>query len=298
MDFVYIGIILFIAVVIACIVVYFKKEEDNESVNNSLAKKMERDEFSGKKILYIGNSYGDDTIKYVREIAQSLSIKNLVIANLFMGGSSLQNHFENAQNNKKEYEYRKNENGEWTNKIGYSLKDGLDDEKWDLIVLQQQSSLNAFWSSFDPHLSLLKSYIKKVCPTALLAFNMTWAYPQNSQNPQFSKFDFDSEKMYERICSVASTRIDNDFDFYCVIPTGTAIQNAKELMGESLYRDDIHLNEKGRFLASLCFVKEVFNPDLFDLAYAPDCVDRDTADNFILAVNSAYENPFFVSAVN
>ena len=37
-----------------------------------MAKKREREQFEGRKILCIGNSYGDDSVKYVREIAEKV----------------------------------------------------------------------------------------------------------------------------------------------------------------------------------------------------------------------------------
>ena len=196
----------------------------------------------------------------------------------------------------KKYEYRKNDNGEWITRYETALDEGIMDEEWDMIIMQQQSASTASWSTYQPYLNELKAHVKQLRPNALLGFNMTWAYPACSQSSQFVQFDNSQEKMYSRITSVISTRIDTDCDFYCVIPTGTAVQNARALVGEILHRDNIHLNEEGRFLASLCWVKEIFGADINELSYAPDFVSRELADAFIEAVNCAYEYPFYVTA--
>ncbi len=296
MQFLYIGIILLVAVVIVCGIVYVKRDTDNKGESIYMAKKREREAFEGRKILCIGNSYGDDSVKYVRAIAEDLGVKNVVIANLFIGGCSLEKHRNNAVSGEKLYEYRKNENGEWTNKIGVSLDEGVLDEDWDMIVLQQQSAKTGKWSTYVPFYDQLKAHVRGLRPNAKLAFNMTWAYPTYSKSPQFADFNNDQATMYSKISSVVSTRIDTDYEMLCVIPTGTAVQNARELVGETLNRDDIHLNENGRFLASLMWVKEIFGVNIDDLSYAPDFVTREQANAYIQAVNDAYEYPFYVTS--
>jgi hypothetical protein len=296
MQFLYIGIILLVSVVIVCGVVYLKRDSDTKGESVHMAKKREREVFEGRKILCIGNSYGDDSVKYVREIAENLGVKNVVIANLFIGGCSLEQHRNNAVSGEKLYEYRKNANGEWVNKSGVSLNEGVLDEDWDMIVFQQQSAKTGKWSTYVPFYDQLKAHVRCLRPNAKMAFNMTWAYPTYSKSSQFADFNNDQETMYGKICSVVSTRIDTDYEIHCVIPTGTAVQNARALVGETLNRDDIHLNENGRFLASLTWVKEIFGVNIDDLSYAPDFVSREQADAYIQAVNDAYEYPFYVTS--
>ncbi len=296
MQFLYIGLILLVAVVIVCGIVYLKRGSEEKGESIYMAKKRERDRFEGKKILCIGNSYGDDSVKYVRDIAENLGVKNVVIANLYIGGCSLEMHRNNAVSGEKVYEYRKNNNGEWINKTSVALDEGVMDEDWDMIVFQQQSAKTGKWSTYVPFYEQLKAHVRGLRPNARMAFNMTWAYPTYSKSSQFADFNNDQEAMYSKITSVVSTRIDTDYEISHVIPTGTAVQNARVLVGETLNRDDIHLNENGRFLASLMWVKEIFEVDINELSYAPDCVSREQADFYIQAVNDAYEYPFYVTS--
>lgn len=295
MEFLYIGLGLSAMLVIVCLIVYAKREANDKGESVDMAKKRERERFDGRKILCIGNSYGDDSVKYIRDIAENLGIKNVIIANLFIGGCSLEMHRNNAVSGEKLYAYRKNSNGEWTNRSGVSITEGVEDEDWDLIIFQQQSAKTGKWSTYVPFYDQLKAFVRGIRPQAKLGFNMTWAYPTYSKSPQFADYNNDQETMYGKISSVISTRIDTDYEISYVIPTGTAVQNARVLVGETLNRDDIHLNENGRFLASLMWVKEIFDVNVDELSYAPDFVTREQADAYIQAVNAAYEYPFYVT---
>ena len=295
MEFVYIGIVLILVIVVVAGYVYTKNRvEDDEVYGFEYLRKTEREKVSGKKILCIGNSYGDDSVKYIPEIMTSYGMKNVVVANLYIGGCSLERHAKNAKEDAKAYEYRKYKDGEWTNTLQTSLKEGICDEQWDVIVFQQQSKRTGMWQTYQPFLNELIAYVRALS-SARFAFNMTWAYPQDSQSEDFLQYDKDNEKMYKSITSVVGSRIESDFNFDFVIPTGTAVQNASDKT--YLFRDNIHLNEKGRFLASLTWVKELYDIDLEELSYAPDHVENEEADLFVRAVDRAYYHPYVKSKI-
>ena len=295
MEFVYIGIVLILVLVVVAGYVYTKNKADSDDVYGyEYLRKTEREKVSGKKILCIGNSYGDDSVKYIPEIMISYGMKNVVVANLYIGGCSLEMHANNAKEDAKAYEYRKYKDGEWTNTKNTSLKEGIRDEDWDVIVFQQQSKRTGMWQTYQPFLNELLSYVRNLSD-ARFAFNMTWAYPSDSKSSEFLQYDNDNEKMYKSITSVVGSRIESDFNFDFVIPTGTAVQNASDRL--YLFRDNIHLNEKGRFLASLTWVKELYDVDLEQLCYAPDCVENDEADYFAKAVEKAYYHPYIKSKI-
>ena len=290
MEFVYIGILLIFAVVIVASYVYNKNNSDGEEVFGfEYLRKTERDQLFGTKILCIGNSYGDDSVKYIPQIMFSYGKKNVVVANLYIGGCSLENHAKNAKEDAKAYEYRKFVDGEWSNKEKTSLKEGVLDEEWDVIVFQQQSKNTGIWQTYQPFLSELITYVRNLTD-ARFAFNMTWAYPTGSKSENFAYYDNNNAKMYKSITSVVGTKIESDFNFDFIIPTGSAVQNASDKI--YLFRDDIHLNEKGRFLASLTWVKELYDVNLDELTYCPNEVSNEEADVFISAVNNAYYHPY------
>lgn len=55
------------------------------------------------KILCIGNSFSVDTMQYVPNICANLGIKKIHLGNLYIGGCSINRHWENVKNNAKAY---------------------------------------------------------------------------------------------------------------------------------------------------------------------------------------------------
>ena len=59
------------------------------------------------RILAIGNSFSQDAIEnYLHQLAEA-SGKQTIIANMYIGGCTLERHYNNAQNNTAAYSYRK-----------------------------------------------------------------------------------------------------------------------------------------------------------------------------------------------
>ena len=111
------------------------------------------------KILAIGNSFADDGIEYLDEIAISAG-KHIIVANTYIGGCSIQRHLDNARHDKHDYKYRKNIDGKYTEEKRKSLLEALKDEEWDYIVFQQASSFAGQYSSYFPELTELMEYVK------------------------------------------------------------------------------------------------------------------------------------------
>ena len=65
------------------------------------------------RILTIGNSFSDDTMQYVYQIAKALGIEKVELGNLYIGGCTLDTHATNARGDLPAYEYRQNKDGEW-----------------------------------------------------------------------------------------------------------------------------------------------------------------------------------------
>ena len=82
---------------------------------------------------------------------------------------------------------------------------------------------------------------------------MTWAYQSDSTHKSFPAYDNDQLKMYRMTVDCVRRCIAPEKRFIRVIPTGTAIQNARtSFLGDTLTRDGYHLNrEIGRLIAGL-----------------------------------------------
>ncbi|MBE6757373.1 MAG: DUF4886 domain-containing protein, partial [Ruminococcaceae bacterium] len=109
------------------------------------------------KILSIGNSFSQDAHKWLHKLAKDNGIK-LETTNLCIGGCSLETHWKNAEENNANYDLELNGGG-GERKI--SIAEALELEKWDIITVQQVSSLSGMYETYEPYLSSLVSVIRE-----------------------------------------------------------------------------------------------------------------------------------------
>ena len=249
------------------------------------------------KMLMIGNSFSEDTVRYVYDIAYAAGIEKVIVCNMYIGGCNLYNHCKNALNNTAAYDFQTYENGEWKHNTEKTLGYGIKYADWDYISLQQSSGLSGIPSSY-ACLQNLMEYVKKTATNGNFKFvwNMTWAYQQNSTHGDFAKYGLNQTAMYNAIVNtVKSQIIDKGFAF--VIPNGTAIQNARtSFIGDSLTRDGFHLSyDVGRFIAGLTLVRTLCGKILDSLSYAPNGISHSVVDICKESVENAVRNAFEVT---
>ena len=222
----------------------------------------------------MGNSFSVDGMRYLYDVARSEG-KRLLLGNLYIGGCSLERHFSNTQTGAPDYIYYKNTDGGWTERPGSTLLDGLTDEDWDVITTQQCSGLSGLPESYSPYLDRLIEFLRENAPKSgfKLGWQMTWAYSKDSDHPEFPNYGRDQEKMYRAICEAVKEKILSRPDFDLIIPTGSAIQLAREgVIGDNLNRDGFHLNKLGRFIAGMTWYKALTGQDVKDPA-APEDIE-------------------------
>ena len=106
-------------------------------------------------------------------------------------------------------------------------------------------------------------------------------------------------KMYQVIVDTAKTHIVSRTDFATIIPSGTAVQNARtSYFGDSLNRDNMHLNELGYIIAGYSTYAaltgkpiEAIGPDKF----GKQILLPEDKEVIIEAVNNALSEPFQVT---
>ena len=205
------------------------------------------------KILSIGNSFSTDAHKWLCKLAEINGI-NIETANLFIGGCSLEAHWENFIGNNTDYSLEINGNeGE---KL-INIPQALAMNKWDIITFQQASHFSGIAESYEPYLSNLVAEVRKIQPQAKLYFHQTWAYETDSLHPGFADYNHSQQEMFERI--VAASRKAAKAIGAEIIPVGTVIQQIRKTVPEfdyqngglSLCRDGFHLSfDYGRFAAA------------------------------------------------
>ena len=91
------------------------------------------------KILAIGNSFSEDAMRYLHEIAVAGG-KDVQTVNLYIGGCSMETHWNNIVNEAPLYMYQKN--GQLSDRY-VSIQEALDEQEWDIITCQQRGHIVA-----------------------------------------------------------------------------------------------------------------------------------------------------------
>lgn len=190
------------------------------------------------KIFAFGNSFTQDTVAHVWDLCRSAGVEEVIVANLYIGGSSLTNHSVNIESNAAAYTYYKNSTGAMETINDVTLEYGLLDEDWDIIAINGHSVEMARFEYFTKKLDEVVTYVQdnKTNPNAKIYYNVTWADEYGCMRPDFAVFDYDQAKMSETLRE-NSSKI-NDDRLAGLVPTGTAIQNVRtSRIGDHLTRD-------------------------------------------------------------
>ena len=282
--------------------VFSKNQTVRASVNygdETVCQQVEKN-IKSLRLLSVGNSFSVDAQQHLYGIAKDMGYDNIILGNLYIGGCSLEGHYSVYVNERNSYTYYKNVGGEMTEKPETSFMEGLLDEKWDYITLQQASPTSGKSESYEPYLSNLVKVIKqnKTNPNAEILWHMTWAYAGDSTYEHFKNYDYDQEKMYNCIVNATKENISDNSDIAFVIPSGTAIQNARNSeLGDTLCRDGFHLDlGYGRYLASLTWMHKISGESIDNVTYIPDNMfDEKTLEVLKVAAKNAVANPFEVT---
>ena len=249
------------------------------------------------RVLAIGNSFSQDAVEqYLYELFDAAGIP-VIIGNMYIGGCTLERHFNNSVTGKKDYAYRKITGGVKTNTAEMPLAAGLADEPWDCVSFQQASGVSGEYETYEPYLLALQAYVRRRVPaTAAFMWHQTWAYASDATHREFSRYGSDQMKMYQAIVD-ASRRALHNHGFPVFIPSGTAIQNARaSSLGDTLTRDGYHLETTyGRFTAACTWFEAITGLNVTENPYRPDSVPEETAAICRRAAHNACRKPFKVT---
>ena len=283
------------------ITVKLKEYDLSQSYTVSVAQEVVHrwDEDGALKILTIGNSFSDDAMEYAWKIADSLGVAEVYLGNLYIGGCTLDTHATNALNDAAAYEYRVNANGTWSTTPNYKMGDAIAAQDWDFVSLQQASGSSGQERTFG-RLQELADYVKATLPDsahAKLVWHMTWAYQGNSSHGEFAKYDRDQFTMYQKIVETVESKVLPKRDFAQVIPSGTAVQNARtSYVGDTLTRDGYHLTlDLGRYIAGLTLVHQLTGLPIDNISFAPAGVGYAEKMLAIESAKNAVKTPFAVT---
>ena len=127
-------------------------------------------------VLTIGNSFSEDSTRYLHGIARSAGV-DIQVANMYIGGCTLERHYRNMLSEERAYELQYN--GERT-RFFVSIKEALLNRSWDVVTLQQASHLSFEQQTYTPYLEELANYVRRYSPKAKIYIHQTWAYEAGS----------------------------------------------------------------------------------------------------------------------
>ena len=255
------------------------------------------------KVLAIGNSFSKNTMEYLTDICKDAGIETIVLGNLYIGGCTLDKHWTNISGNAEAYEYFKNTSGSMKSvSKAKSVQAALADEEWDVVTVQQGSSVSGVASSYDPYLNNILSFLEENKPTehTKIIWHMTWAYQSNSTHASFPTYNKDQLTMYQKIVECVESKINTDSRIAGVIPAGTAIQNLRtSYVGDTVTQDGYHLNgSHGKYVGALTWYAYLTGGSINAVTWVPSAYQQVlTADLAVMreAVSNALSKPLEIT---
>lgn len=252
------------------------------------------------KILAVGNSFSSDAMAKLYAILIECGCEEVVLGNLYIGACSLERHWNNARDNVPAYSYYKSKQPLGfmrLKKSGCTVEYAVTDEEWDVVTFQQSSAYLGFEDSYEPYLSNLIDYVRQRLKNknAEFAWHFTWAFSDGYKNKLFGRYNFSSDEMYRRGVECLKKVILPHEDISFIIPSGTAVQNARSgILAAELSRDGRHMSLKaGQFTVSLVWAKVLVDADLSEVG----CLGLSEAEEGAAkkAAESAVLSPFAVT---
>ena len=249
-------------------------------------------------ILCIGNSFSVDTAWLLPQIITDLELKDYHIGNLYVGGCSLNMHWEHLCGDAKVYKYYQTEGGEWESREEVSIAEAIAERKWDWISIQAGTKDGSRYSQEESYENL-PALVEKVRALAgadtKIAFNMTWVGDQDKPKSEMPHYRGRLDELYRDIAAVTERVVTPLVDKVC--PTGTAVQNFRLDYDGPMCRDGYHLHRGiGRYVAGLAFLEAIAGVDISAIRWTPEEAE-DLRERAIAAVEQAMVRPFAVDAV-
>ena len=202
-------------------------------------------------VLAIGNSFSQDATRYLHQIAAADGV-TLHVANLYIGGCSLERHYRNMLSAERAYELQYN--GQLTG-FKVSLQEALLNRSWDVVTLQQASPCSADKDTYFPYITELYAYVKKCLPKAKILIHQTWAYEDGSDRLyNVAHFDTAAEMFaaVEDAYAFAAQAIGADG----IIPSGKLFRSLLDNGIEKIHRDTYHASlGLGRYALGLLWYR-------------------------------------------
>ena len=235
------------------------------------------------KILSIGNSFSTDATTFLHQIALSAGV-DITTVNLFIGGCSLETHWNNAQSDAQAYAYELN--GTFDGRMA-SIKEALCEHDWDVVTLHQASLLSGVPDSYHPYFENMLGYVRKYAPRAKIYIMQTWAFDDDCTREGYEEYHNSQKEMYTRLVPCY-----DEIALSSGLPLvrcGDAVQKLRTLPefdrnngGRSICRDGYHMHLiYGRYLLAAIWFKTIFGGNLSRCSFYPEVEGEETDKSLI-----------------
>ena len=214
------------------------------------------------RVLAIGNSFSQDATRYLHGIARSEGV-DIDVSNLYIGGCTLAQHYNNMLGDLKAYDFFFNGND---TKLKVSIKDmlltqGVYEGNWDYITIQQGSRYSFDYSSYQPYITEIIKFVKKYAPKAKILIHQTWAYEQGSELLKNVGYE-DYVDMYHDIVDAYAKAAD-DINADGIIESGRLMKKMLANGMPKVHRDTFHADLGfGRYALALLWYKVLTGNDV------------------------------------
>jgi hypothetical protein len=243
---------------------------------------------SSAKVLTIGNSFADDSVRWLPAMAKAGG-KQLVLFRANLNVHSLRQHvaylatFEANPLNPSGSPYKVPATADGIQKK-ISLREALQSDAWDVVTIQQLSQESPQYETFQPHAGKLIAYIEKHAPQARILIQETWAYSSDCPRYQDPKTPHlkDPETMYQNLkaaygqlsaeSGLGMIRVGDAFHSVMTSPDPIRLHGITKKG-----KGDIHANTNGQFLGAAMFYEAVFNDSVLNNPFVPSGMTPEVA---------------------
>lgn len=189
------------------------------------------------RVLTVGNSFADNSIRFLDEITASQDVE-IHVARANLGGSDLARHARHLQvfqEDPHDPEGRPYALPGGAKDARRSLVEALESEEWDFVTIQQVSRRSFDPASYEPFAATLMQTIRQRAPQAEILVHQTWAYRED--HPWFQGAEAEiaagnespnprsQAEMYRRL-TAAYDQLSARYQLR-VLPVGDAFQRAR-----------------------------------------------------------------------
>lgn len=225
------------------------------------------------RILSIGNSFSTDATTYLHSLSSGTEVE-IETVNLYIGGCSLERHWNNILSNDKAY--LKEVNGVSTENY-VSIQEELQTGCWDYVTLQQASHESNDYGKYQPYLKDIYDYVRNAT-RAEIVIHQTWAYEDGSDKliklmgyKKRCEMFQDLKKAYE----LAS----KDTGMSRIIPCGWIFEQMLACGFTKIHRDTFHASiPDGRLILSSVWYEFFTGCSAVTTSFLPEGMSKEQGD--------------------